>query len=97
MRAQERALTQPLLDYLAARNDLRLIGPRSAEGRAPTVAVALDRDAEPVAAALAAHGIMAGAATFMLCARCPRWGWMPRAGCCGCHSCIIPPGTRLTA
>jgi selenocysteine lyase/cysteine desulfurase len=30
---------QPLLDYLAARNDLRLIGPRDAEGRAPTVAV----------------------------------------------------------
>jgi selenocysteine lyase/cysteine desulfurase len=64
MRAQERGLTQPLLDYLAARNDLRLIGPRSAEGRAPTVAVALDREAEPVAAALAAHGIMAGGGNF---------------------------------
>jgi len=64
MRAQERALTQPLLDYLAARNDLRLIGPRNAEGRAPTVAVALDREAEPVAAALAAHGIMAGGGNF---------------------------------
>lgn len=64
MRAQERDLTQPLLDYLAARNDLRLIGPRSAIGRAPTVAVALDREAEPVAAALAAHGIMAGGGNF---------------------------------
>jgi len=64
MRDHERRLTQPLLDYLAARNDLRLIGPRRAEGRAPTVAVALDRPAEPVAAALAAHGIMAGGGDF---------------------------------
>ncbi|MDP2083959.1 MAG: aminotransferase class V-fold PLP-dependent enzyme [Gemmobacter sp.] len=64
MRAKERELTQPLLDYLAARNDLRLIGPRRATDRAPTVAVALDRAAEPVAAALAAHGIMAGGGNF---------------------------------
>jgi len=64
MRAHEVALLQPLLDHLAARNDLRLIGPRRAEGRAPTVAVALDRAAEPVAAALAAHGIMAGGGDF---------------------------------
>ena len=64
MRAQEIALTQPLLDYLAARNDLRLIGPRRAETRAPTVAVQLDRDAEAVASALAPHGIMAGGGTF---------------------------------
>lgn len=64
MRAHEVRLAQPLLDYLAARNDLRLIGPRRAEGRAPTVAVALDRPAEPVAAALAPHGIMAGGGDF---------------------------------
>lgn len=64
MRGHEVALLQPLLDYLAARNDLRLIGPRRAEGRAPTVAVALDRAAEPVAAALGAHGIMAGGGDF---------------------------------
>ncbi|MDT8854110.1 aminotransferase class V-fold PLP-dependent enzyme [Paracoccaceae bacterium Fryx2] len=57
MRAQEVAVVQPLLDYLAARNDLRLIGPRRAEDRAPTVAVALDRAAEPVSVALAAEGI----------------------------------------
>jgi selenocysteine lyase/cysteine desulfurase len=64
MRAQEEEVLQPLLDHLAARNDLRLIGPRQAAGRAPTVAVALDRPAEPVAAALAAHGIMAGGGDF---------------------------------
>lgn len=64
MRTHEVRLLQPLLDYLAARNDLRLIGPRQAEGRAPTVAVALDRAAEPVAAALSQHGIMAGSGDF---------------------------------
>jgi selenocysteine lyase/cysteine desulfurase len=57
MRAQEIEITQPLLDYLAARNDLRLIGPRLASARAPTVAVALHGAAEPVAARLAKHGI----------------------------------------
>ena len=57
MRAQEIEVTAPLLDYLAARNDLRLIGPRRAENRAPTLAVALHGAAEPVAERLARHGI----------------------------------------
>ncbi|THD82402.1 aminotransferase class V-fold PLP-dependent enzyme [Aliigemmobacter aestuarii] len=64
MRGQEVRLLQPLLDYLAGRNDLRLLGPRDAGARAPTVAVALDRPAEPVAAALAGRGIMAGGGDF---------------------------------
>ncbi|MDN5788479.1 aminotransferase class V-fold PLP-dependent enzyme, partial [Pseudorhodobacter sp.] len=64
MRAHEVRLLQPLLDHLAARNDLRLIGPRDATRRAPTVAVALDREAGPVARDLAAHGIMAGGGDF---------------------------------
>ncbi|MDP2740979.1 MAG: aminotransferase class V-fold PLP-dependent enzyme, partial [Pseudorhodobacter sp.] len=50
--------------YLAARNDLRLIGPRDAAGRAPTVAVALGRDAEPVSQALAREGINCWAGDF---------------------------------
>ena len=64
MRAQEVAVIQPLLDYLAARNDVRLVGPRSAGQRAPTVAVALNRDAEPVSQALADHGIACWAGDF---------------------------------
>jgi selenocysteine lyase/cysteine desulfurase len=64
MRAHEVALLQPLLDALADRNSLRLLGPTQAENRAPTVAVALGRPAEPVAAALSAHGIMAGGGDF---------------------------------
>ncbi len=64
MAAHEEALLQPLLDYLGGRNDLRLIGPPRARGRAPTVAVDLGRNAEEVAAALAPHGIMAGGGDF---------------------------------
>lgn len=57
MRAAEVQVTAPLLDFLARRNDLRLIGPADPATRAPTVAVALDRAADPVAAELANHGI----------------------------------------
>jgi selenocysteine lyase/cysteine desulfurase len=64
MRGHEVKLLQPLLDHLSARNDLQLIGPRKAELRAPTVTLALDRAAEPVAAELAKHGIMAGGGDF---------------------------------
>jgi selenocysteine lyase/cysteine desulfurase len=64
MRAAEVAVFQPLLDYLAARNDLRLIGPRDAARRAPTVAVELNRSGEAVAAELAAEGINCLGGTF---------------------------------
>jgi selenocysteine lyase/cysteine desulfurase len=57
MRGQEMAVIQPLLDYLSARNDVRLLGPREAARRAPTVAVELDRPAEPVSQALGRDGI----------------------------------------
>jgi selenocysteine lyase/cysteine desulfurase len=64
MRAHEVAICQPLLDFLADRNDLRLIGTREAACRAPTVAAALGRPAEPVSEALAAHGINCWAGDF---------------------------------
>ena len=64
MRAHEVALLQPLLDDLKGRNSLRLLGPDRAEDRAPTVALALNRPGEEVAAELAAHGIMAGGGDF---------------------------------
>jgi len=57
MRAQEVAVIAPLLDYLAARNNVRMLGPRRAEDRAPTVAVELQGAAVPVAEALIAEGI----------------------------------------
>jgi selenocysteine lyase/cysteine desulfurase len=64
MRAAEVAVIQPLLDYLAARNDLRLLGPRDAARRAPTVAVDLGRAAVPVSEALGRDGIACWAGDF---------------------------------
>jgi selenocysteine lyase/cysteine desulfurase len=64
MRAHEVRLLQPLLDYLAARNDLRLLGPRRAEDRAPTVAVEADGPGAQLAERLAPHGIMASGGDF---------------------------------
>ncbi|WP_195819160.1 aminotransferase class V-fold PLP-dependent enzyme [Roseobacter sp. MH60115] len=64
MRAHEEMLLTPLLEAMKARNSVRLIGPETASGRAPTVALALTRPGEAVAEALAAHGIMAGGGDF---------------------------------
>lgn len=64
MRAHEVRLLEPLLSYLGGRNDIRLLGPAEAVSRAPTVAVDAGRAAEPLAAALAEHGIMAGGGDF---------------------------------
>jgi selenocysteine lyase/cysteine desulfurase len=64
LRTAESVVIQPLLDYLADRNDLRLIGPRDAARRAPTVAADLGRAAEPVAVALADHGVNCLGGTF---------------------------------
>ncbi|UYO00978.1 MAG: aminotransferase class V-fold PLP-dependent enzyme [Devosia sp.] len=64
MRAQEVALMRPLMDFLAQRNDITLIGPAEPELRAPTIAL---RHAEPgldLAKRLATHGIMASGGNF---------------------------------
>ena len=64
MRAQEIALSAPLLDYLRGKNSVRLIGPDDPAQRAPTIALALDEPGAAVAARLAKHGIMAGGGHF---------------------------------
>ncbi len=64
MRGHETALLQPLLDAVKSRNSVRLIGPDRAQGRAPTVALALERPGGEVARELAGHGIMAGGGDF---------------------------------
>ncbi|MFV2052935.1 aminotransferase class V-fold PLP-dependent enzyme [Aliiroseovarius sp. YM-037] len=64
MRARETKLLQPVLDHIGQKNSARLIGPGDAEGRAPTVAMELNGPAEPAAAELAKHGIMAGGGDF---------------------------------
>jgi cysteine desulfurase family protein (TIGR01976 family) len=64
MRCHEGKLLQPLLDAVCRRNNVRLLGPKVAQDRAPTVAMALGRPAAPVAAALAGQGIMAAGGDF---------------------------------
>lgn len=64
MRAHETQVLQPLLDFVAGRNDLRLIGPKQAAGRAPTVALEHARPGFDLAQALGAQGIMAGGGSF---------------------------------
>ena len=63
-RAYETEALQPLLDYLADRNSVRLIGPKEAAAKAPTVAVHSQTRAETLAAALASRGVMAGGGDF---------------------------------
>ena len=64
MRAHEEVLLQPLLDYVSAKNSVRLIGPAQASSRAPTVALASEDNAEDLAEQLVKHGIMAGGGDF---------------------------------
>lgn len=64
MRAHEVALLEPVLDAVKDRNTVRLIGTADAARRAPTVALALNRPAEPVAAELVQYGVMAGGGDF---------------------------------
>ncbi|AXT26297.1 aminotransferase class V-fold PLP-dependent enzyme [Ruegeria sp. AD91A] len=64
MRSHEVSLLQPVLDAVKDRNAVRLIGTSDANRRAPTVALSLNRPAEPVAAELAQYGVMAGGGDF---------------------------------
>ncbi len=64
IRAREVALVAPLLDYMAGRNDLRLIGSRDATVRAPTLAMVHERPGAELAEALAGQGIIAGGGHF---------------------------------
>ncbi|MCC5968409.1 MAG: aminotransferase class V-fold PLP-dependent enzyme [Pararhodobacter sp.] len=64
MRGHETRLLQPLLDYLSSRNELRVLGPRDASCRAPTVAIQTERPGAAIARDLAAQGIMAGGGSF---------------------------------
>ena len=64
VRAAEVQVVRPMLDYLAGRNDVRLIGPRDAAARAPTLAVELAGPAEAAARALGAMGVNCGGSDF---------------------------------
>ena len=64
MRNYETRLLQPVLDYLSARNSVRLIGPRDAGAKAPTVAIELPGPGNEAAEKLAKHGIMTAGGDF---------------------------------
>ena len=64
MREHETALLQPLLDFLVEKNSVRLLGPRQASARAPTVAMVLADRGGDVAARLAPKGIMCSGGGF---------------------------------
>jgi selenocysteine lyase/cysteine desulfurase len=64
MRNHETDLLQPVLDYLGSKNSVRLLGPRTAGNRAPTVAVDVGGDAFALSEKLAPYGIMAGGSDF---------------------------------
>ena len=63
-RAHETALMEPLLDFLSSCDGARLIGPATAENRAPTLALDTTRPPQQIAQDLAELGIMAGAGDF---------------------------------
>ena len=60
----EKQLLQPVLDYLDARNNVRVLGPVDAAVRAPTVAVEVQGDAESIARSLADHKVMCWSGNF---------------------------------
>ncbi len=62
--AHEASLLTPLIDYLRGRNDVRLLGPQSAEGRVATVSVVANRSGYELSQALVPEGIMAGGGDF---------------------------------
>lgn len=64
MRARETSLMAPLLSYLASKNSVRLLGPKSAENRAPTFAISAEEQGEALAKKLSDQSIGAGGGDF---------------------------------
>ncbi|XDZ66859.1 aminotransferase class V-fold PLP-dependent enzyme [Alphaproteobacteria bacterium LSUCC0684] len=64
-RDAEKSNLAPMLEYITARNDLRLIGPSDPALRAPTVAFVSSRlSSQEIARRLADHGVMAGGGDY---------------------------------
>ncbi|MGC9419194.1 MAG: aminotransferase class V-fold PLP-dependent enzyme, partial [Rhodovulum sp.] len=64
IRTQEALVLEPLMAYLAGRPALRVLGPKDARRRLPTVSIALDEPGSQAAARLARYGILAGGGDF---------------------------------
>jgi selenocysteine lyase/cysteine desulfurase len=64
MRAHETKVLAPLLDYLRARNDVRILGPADPDLRVPTVALACDRPGAEIATEMVQHKVMCWGGDF---------------------------------
>lgn len=64
MNRHEKTLCGKLLDFLASRNDLQIVGPATPENRAATIALDTTRPAGELATKLVDHKIMTGAGDF---------------------------------
>lgn len=78
--SHEKELLQPLLDYLAARDDVRILGANDAAVRAPTVAVEVQGDPEHIAARLAEHQVMCWSGNFYAYRLVEAMGLNPESG-----------------
>lgn len=63
-RAHETDLLTPLVDYLAGRTDVRILGPVDPATRVPTLAMVPSKNPFEVAESLVTHKVMAGAGDF---------------------------------
>jgi selenocysteine lyase/cysteine desulfurase len=64
LRDHEIKLSEPLVAYLSSKNSISLLGPQTAETRAPTFAMRTERNPVEIAKTLAKHGIMTAASDF---------------------------------
>lgn len=81
LHGSETQSVQTLLDFLAARHDVRLLGPRDARARAATIAfVPATRTPAEIAGELGAHGVMIGSGHFYSVRLCEALGIDPARG-----------------
>lgn len=64
-RSTEKALMEPLLQFLNSREDIQILGPKQIEDRVPTISILpLQKDVESVYASLTKHQLMLGIGDF---------------------------------
>ncbi|MGB5387438.1 MAG: aminotransferase class V-fold PLP-dependent enzyme [Eudoraea sp.] len=64
-RSQEKALMEPLLEFLRSRDDIQILGPHKVDGRVPTISILpLNKSLKEVYASLTQHKLMMGMGNF---------------------------------
>lgn len=80
VRAHEATLLAPLVERVAARPDLRVLGPSDPHVRVPTLSLVCERDPRELAVGLADHHVMAAAGHFYAWRLVEAVGLDPRRG-----------------